>query len=189
MENDPTNATAADLSSTTAVSAGSQQTTGGRVQVIDDWMNYVTVTINTDGLTQKYTVNGQSVDELSDLVVGGYAGLGAAEKFEIKVDNGSGYAVSDTVNDGDDVKVKVRMDDALDAAAGDGYGLELTLATADPVTHAVKDEIGTVTVLNNDKNDSTELTLKKVSENLEIVITDVEVLNALTIVKSDVTYV
>ena len=189
VENDPTNATAADLSSTTAVSAGSQQTTGGRVQVIDDWMNYVTVTINTDGLTQKYTVNGQSVDELSDLVVGSYAGLGAAEKLEIKVDNGSGYAVSDTVNDGDDVKVKVRMHDALDAAAGDGYGLELTLATADPVTHAVKDEIGTVTVLNNDKNDSTELTLKKVSENLEIVITDVEVLNAPTIVKSDVTYV
>ena len=189
VEDDPTDSTTTYLSRT-GVTAGSPSNTGGRVQVVDGWMGYITVTINTSGMTQKYTVTGQAADALSDLVVGGYSGLGDSQTLSIQVDTvgGGSYGTTETVNDGDDVIVRARLNTALNAANGDAYGLELTLSTADPTTGKIIDEIGTVKLLNNNVNGSNSLTLSNVQENLEIVITEVKVLNAPRLLVDTITF-
>ena len=129
-------ATPATLSGSN-VAIGTKVSTTNHVKVIAGWEGYVTVVIDTIGLTNNYTVTGDLSAKTLGQRVPGYTGYYANQAINIDV-GADGYAGptnsgSVTVADGSNVDVYLDFGSGHAIPTTAGYGLKITLNTGDEV--------------------------------------------------------
>lgn len=178
-------AATAVLSGDTTV-GGTNATTNADVKVAADRMDFIRVTIDMNSVASKYTVTGQTVDSLGDLV-DGYAGLGANEDVKVELqqldangDPTGSAAGTQTVDSGKGVAVVVTLNSgALSATSGDGYGLVLTLDVKDADGEVI-DTIEDVKFVNDGTTANQTVILDNIREDVTVEVSSVEALRGPT---------
>ncbi len=173
VEDDPTDTTTTVLSRT-GVTAGADSTTGGRVKVIADWMDYVTVTINTGNMVQNYTVTGDGTHKTLAQFVPSYNGYYANQPIDIEILPDGSVAASasyaQTVADNGSVEICLDFGSTHAIPSNAGWGLKITLNTGDEV------------LFTNSGSDWFKIVaLDHIRENMEIEIVAVEAIETPTV--------